>query len=152
METKLQFIREKCIEANPSIKDLVFGCRFLDDEKEHLIYFAEDGHEMLETVAITNWYGVMELKKHHIGREYVEGKKSELGTPKIIGREIRLSDVLLAIDKEAPYRSISISVSGKIIEQMGYEDFDEHCSWNLLKDSLSSQSPETIDFIFNLLS
>jgi len=59
-------------------------------------------------------------------------------------REIRLADVLLA----SP--DVEIRLSKPIVL---FVDYDKHtdAQWNLRQDSLDSQSPETIDFLFSLL-
>src|ERR1700749_1790463 len=69
-------------------------------------------------------------------------------------RPIRLADVLLAIQKVN--KSYAVNTEG------GFELWNHHygdeyiyqdmyITWNLTKDNLSLQSPETISFIFELL-
>lgn len=130
-QEQIEFIRSKCIESNASILDLVFGCEITYMGK---IYKVTD-----ERFGCTWLFSP-------INAEIICPATKEIHN--IIGREIRLADVLLAIRKQADIdfnihigRGNAYFLSGKM----------EHM-WNLLKDSLSSQSPETIDFIFNLLN
>lgn len=60
-----------------------------------------------------------------------------------------LADVLLAM-KESPELS-KINREKLIIQQKSHILRPSWCHWNLLKDSLSDQSHETISFIANLL-
>ena len=135
-QKKIQFIRERCIEANPSIKKLEFGCEvewkgagaskgiFIkdkrDDSKSYLFY----GSDRVETFD-------KEQCKEHVS---------------IIGRPIRLADMLLAFKSE----NILAQVDTK--GQINFQPFKGDTSWNLLKDNLQDQSPETIDFIYSLLT
>lgn len=62
---------------------------------------------------------------------------------KILGREIRLADVLLAMKslKERKWTDQAWLITGS----------KDDCNWNLLKDSLTDQSEETIEFLYELL-
>lgn len=73
----------------------------------------------------------------------------------ILGRPIRLADVLLAIDKKYINSSSNNHFRSKFeIINASYEDgsFKHDAYWNLRNDSLTEQSPETIEFISNLLT
>lgn len=134
-EQKIQFIREKCIEANPSIKDLVFGCDVI------VKGIANDNPGCEYDIVVDD-----RIKEGRIGLGYFgEVPISEL---EIIGREIRLADVLLAM----PTNSIFVCAKD------GYIGHDEEMikghfkvQWNLLNDSLTDQEEPTIDFIYELL-
>lgn len=137
-QEKIQFIRERCIKANPDIKKLEFGCEvewkgagaskgiFIkdkrDDSKSYLFY----GSDRVETFD-------KEQCKEHVS---------------IIGRPIHLADVLLAIQQEGwsdqnPMWS----------EETTLYYWQKLCKkWTLKKDNLQDQSPETIDFIYSLLT
>lgn len=126
MQEQINYIREKAIEANPSIKDLVFGCRIVDFMKGHAIIVGIEKYEN-ESDCYYQFYDniphpIINLSPYHNWT--------------IIGREIRLADVLgICIPK---------MTEREIIKFVLYD-------WNLLKDSLSDQSPETVEFIYNLL-
>ncbi len=77
---------------------------------------------------------------------------------RVHSREPRLADVLLAIDKvDSGY---SISAWGGFEKWTNVSDTNDtftltnhpKIKWNLTNDSLSSQSEETIDFLYQLLS
>ncbi len=143
---KLKEIREKCIEANPEIVELKFGCELKiwvqkDWKKQHP--FPDD----------------MELKRAmFVGVEdsqymvYAEKEKMALRHTKkvfdreykIIGRPIHLADVLLVIEPIAIKRDLSDLLLKFIIGS----DY----MWNLKDDNLDNQSEETINFIHSLLT
>lgn len=77
---QIEFIRQKCIEANPSIKDLVFGCEIKfpgDNSRLYVQRDVGDGYFNVYDVTDNNTWIVMP------GENY-----------KIIGRRIRLADVV----------------------------------------------------------
>lgn len=133
MQSNLEKIREKCIEANPSIMELKFGC-----ETDYGVITGIDGVRL----------------KLDCTERYVSKGQVERGVAKIIGRPIRLADVLLAVDEiESGY---SIGTDGRF----QYLDVDgnlEWCtkpyavSWNLKDNNLENQSEETLQFIADLL-
>jgi hypothetical protein len=94
---KLQFIREKCIESNPEIVELKFGC--LVDTKIWglgIIRSFTDELEISGKLQPSSWVCSPPLDEDgqtngdfFIDRETIK---------KIIGRPIRLSDVLVATD------------------------------------------------------
>ncbi len=80
----------------------------------------------------------------------------------ILGHPIRLSHVLRAIGKltsEKSVHSMSVEIDNANIAYLHFfsEDYngkrEEVCcsSYDLTKDDLSLQSPDTIDFLFNIL-
>jgi hypothetical protein len=162
MQDKIKTIREKCIEANPSIKDLVFGCKVKIinyDDFDH-----NDEYPLEQTITYVTEYDFGEsddvhtLEVGHLEYEF-----------EIIGRDIRLADVLLAINKTNKKDSrgnVGIQSNGCFIFFRHSEgrpelqlaqwynrprEYFETYEWNLLKDNLEDQSEETINFIYNLL-
>lgn len=127
-DQSLQLIREACIKANPDIMKLQFGCEIetTRDKTRGIVIAARefDVDVMLEGV------------RRSIGNRHVVS----------FGRPIRLADVLLAIQKNAhPNNWPKIDV-------FGYMTGPSKCiGWNLLSDTLTDQSDETIEFIANLL-
>jgi hypothetical protein len=69
----------------------------------------------------------------------------------VLGRPIRLADVLLAWEKNGI--SKSVDQSGKMVDVKfdGEHQRTELAWWNLRQDSLDQQSPETILFLASLL-
>lgn len=139
MEDNINKIREACIKANPSIKDLVFGCevRAMVETEPGIVMVL---HGMI--IGLHEWKGWYEVKTsvvtQKVAKEYIFD---------IFGRPIRLADVLLAIPKEKYY---TVNNQGGRFSS-GYGTA-EPCNWNLIKDDLTLQSPETISFIAELLS
>jgi hypothetical protein len=165
---KLQFIREKCIESNPEIVELKFGC-------EGMWHFPASENTkggVIKAVILEK----MKIGAIHIFTE--ENKKRSNLTwrtatilpsdfREIIGRTIRLADVLFTIkhkeikqEKEMQRKVNELGGSPGIKYPLFYQammtitkyELDKGGFWNLLKDDLTLQSEETIDFIYNLLS
>lgn len=158
MTPYLENIRNACIKASPEIMELKFGCEvmlLLGDyygeigrvvypsgkcTKHKLYKNCNEDCDIKDAVSIvTNWDDEpSEWLLLSNGKDY-----------KVLGREIRLADVLLAI-KSSPkcdtlweYEVISDLIWGKTNKQIEM--------WNLRKDSLSEQSEETLKFISDLL-
>lgn len=138
---QLEYIRSKCIESNPSIVDLVFGCiveykplRALRIPDRYGVYVGEGRGK--DSVNI--WFDGADsgsqkpytvfLKRNHI---------------EIIGRPIRLADVLLAI-KISKHQSEFDFWAVELLEH-------KIKGWNLLKDDITLQSDEMKQFVFELL-
>lgn len=138
METKqIEHIRSKCIEANPSIKDLVFGCDISIYGKYFRIIRAYEDIKSYDLENNTRYTIEMLTKTIYI---------------QILGREIRLTDVLLALSKVKNCDGLNIDVLGAIREKVpGFTPQSYSAFWNLKQDNLELQSKECIDFIFNLL-
>lgn len=101
-QQQLAFIKEKVIEAVPSILDLKFSCQVkLKGEKNHIFTIGSD---------------------NLLGREVSE----------IIGRPITLPDVLLAIGKNVkPFPDLQLESIQLDISKYGSNGMD-NCLWNLL--------------------
>ena len=84
MNNKLQLIREKCIAANPEIMELKLGCKIVNKYRNKMpvsLFVCKNG----------NTYRTF----HEVfGYEDSPSENFE-----ILGRPIRLADVLLAISK-----------------------------------------------------
>ena len=125
-QEKLEAVRQAAIAANPEIVELTFGCI-----TEHGIIAGIRYSDAIQAhqyaMAPTRIDKIPELRS-----------KEELG--EIIGRPIRLADVILAL------RTSNI-----------HEDDwkEELCrltnKWDARKDSLDEQSEETISFLYELL-
>lgn len=165
---KIETIRKACIKANPSIKDLVFGCEVMMKWGDY--------HGDVATVE----YVCGKCKKHKLSKNcnedcYFDGNiedaisvvHSPEDEPKewilleadydIIGRPIRLADVLLAIKDNTIGIHKSAMNNGtyawfiKLHEPNGLQFKATGKLWHLLKDDLTQQSDETIDFLYELL-
>lgn len=133
-EQQIEFIRERCIESNPSIKDLVFGCRIITSSNS----------EMIITGTRHLGFWVVSFDGQIMTDTWVYERSIE----KIIGRPIRLADVLLAI-KAAPK-----GYYYRIWPDGFFADDGDNCldiAWKLKEDDLTLQSDETISWLFELL-
>lgn len=116
--------------------ELKFGCivkRALSDGGGNLATVL--GIEETGQIVCTTWspFHPNKTSVHHDLVSHLE----------ILGRPIRLADVLYAI---------SIHDSEAMAEKAaGDLTFQSRNSWNLLKDDLSLQSPDTLEFLANLL-
>lgn len=138
----IQAITEACVKANPGILDLKFGCRFQ----------LKKGTKVVQYIYDTSWYeddGLIKCRDN-------EDLYDESWTAKIIGREIGLPDVLLAIGKlgfisykeggRSSSENVSVDTKGRVMNENGMILFN----WNLLK-TLEDQSLPTLEFITSLL-
>ena len=146
MNKQLELIRQKCIEANPEIVELKFGCEVILKQS---IFGRQKGVHGFVGATPDGIFIVFPGDGHQI---YCE----EENAYEVIGRPIRLADVLLAIFEGKVYEKINevplildsglfgTSTVGHAIKTSGY-------SWNLRKDDLNEQSEETINFLAKLL-
>lgn len=159
-EEKIKAIRQACIKANPEIVELKFGCRY--KRVEYKLKISGEPEVLREkeyTIFDTNY--TFDGEKFHIdgfvftedkGRTYPELGDRMFGATalkdhdnikfEIIGRPIRLADVLVARGLEHFHND---DKTNELI--YGYRH-----SWNLLRDSLDEQSDECIEFIHGLLT
>lgn len=143
-QQKLEAVRQKCLEVNPEIVELEFGCHVKTapmgigaPENEYCI-FTIVGQD------INGKYRLLERRNHISKSSFQE----------IIGRPIRLTDVLLAINGGKKY--YAVTDDGKIAFLAPAKDSNARyivieSKWNLHKDSLDEQSEATIDFLYELL-
>lgn len=128
-----QVVRQACIAANP---DLMAP----SDVKEGTLLRHYEGWETVALGVVDEHNGV--IHKNGYG---------PIKTFNIIGRSIRLADVLLALTKVKPVPKMVLwSIEVEITPHNG--DRFGNCMWNLLKDNLSDQSDETKLFLAELLS
>lgn len=143
---KTAYIKSKCVEANPSIMDLVFGCHvILNGEMCKVWSICNKNDNRIELVS-QNGHGVC---------FYTKG---ETRNHEIIGRPIRLTDVLLAI-LNGTNAAGEIELNGdKTLTiyadnpEIFADDENHWGSWNLKSDDLTLQSDETIDFLYQVMS
>lgn len=166
-EEKIQKIREWCIAANPDIVKLEFGCKYIVGKKHDFILRREamqDGYcgqcrEGGMSGAAFRDYRCGYCKKGFMHPNTAvpkycvecanEHKKCRYCAVdlEIIGRDIRLADVLLAKS------GIMVSSDGCFRHLNGYpQDWKgTKIFWNLRKDNLNEQDDPTIDFIYSLI-
>lgn len=146
-QTMIQEIREKCIEFNPSIIDLQFGCKAKkgDEDMTYIGYFLDR----------TSW-GNGEMMYSFLKDDGIIFRcmSDDLGRFPLIGREIRLADILLAISSSKGDEAWEYAIDslGRFMRDWGesrHEALSRH--WDIRNDSLDSQSEDTISFIHSLL-
>ena len=136
--TNIEKIREAVIKANPEIVKLKFGC---------VVIFA--GHKMVLGV---DKYDIVTYVCRREGEQYESGGDFHINRiEEIIGRPIRLSDVLLAMEKANPSRQLLMSFTGRFYEYSSKIPLCQECSWNLKDDNLENQSEELKKFVADLL-
>ena len=140
---KIEAIREACIQANPEIVELKFGCEVYRGAKEGQREFISGRFN--DTIALTCISQFGDFLP-------IEVPTALIPQWKIIGRPIRLADVLVAI-LEHPEKKIREKKWSNLRKMLGYDEEGNHeyIHWNLRKDSLDDQSDATIDFLFELL-
>lgn len=159
-EQNIEIIRKACIEANPSILDLVFGCELLTP---------------FGNVIFVDTYGKTERKEADTIAYIQNGELftrdvSEKGFDyffEIIGRKIGLADVLLAMAHNLVDLGASVSFKNanfvhlfpqgaskkeEYISVAGVSVDTRRANWDLKNDNLEDQSEETLSFIAELLS
>jgi len=153
-EQNLKDIRKACITANPSIIDLKFGC---ETSKGVItaVFESQGDYSYAMTPSSTTWHG-------RFGT--AEARRIPSDSFEIIGRPIRLADVLVAISKKL--NEADADINGRVYlvgddgtfglihtDRPGYEKYVNWQSyeWSLLDDSLNSQTDETLEAIANLL-
>lgn len=154
-QEKIEYIRERCIEANPSIKDLILGCEINITDIHFMcskaITASQNPLKVLTVTSDPNVYLILTK----IGIEHFKWRDIDLYC-EIIGRPIRLADVLLAIEQEEFASGFTAHPDGELIfnDYLSDDGEDGSCSgdWNLIKDDLTLQPQETIDFLYSLLN
>ena len=148
MTDNYQKLREIIIAANPEIMELKFGCE------------VSAGKVILcELRELTNDYAVNVIDNNGYSRTYiVTDIYSEQYQNQILGREIRLADVLNAIRK---IRLRNIVDFGKRFTELTDIDYSPESlyffvveNWNLAQDSLywhKEHQPKTVKWLEELL-
>lgn len=172
--TTLERVRAKVIEAVPEILHTKPGCviqhlEYPDDDDRNYVIVAECGlcsrHKTLRGCEKSDGECDIDDGRYAVspGGEYddfgympADVKTEDLDGVKwrIIGRPIRLADVLVAMQgKDKPVQSVGVEINGRFLDCN--EDMTEwhilEPRWNLRADSLDEQSPETIEFLANVL-
>lgn len=168
----IALIREKAIEANPEIVSLKIGC-LLDlycGESAGLAYIVAlcgvcpkhktfAGCEKSENDCEVD-DGVFAVADTDEGYYSHTIKLEDIKPYQILGRPVRLADVLLAIKKE----DAMVNKGGQLLHYAGETEsldgryrgfyvkhYTPTITWNLRKDSLEDQSDECLQFLSDLL-
>lgn len=156
---KYEQLRQKIIEANPEIMELKFGCEFIapDKERGRIIYYSGEFNDsaMVRMISVKHpkFPSLLTKLYHSIPaiRYSPRHKFSDLNL-QIIGRPIRLADVLLAIE-QLPFFNLLVTKTDNnltVVERLlGGSIFNGY--WNLRDDNLDNQSDECKEFLYKLL-
>jgi len=150
MKTKhslIENIRKEVIKANPSILDLVFGCKVFVQNYVTSVTIIEDkrGHVRVEeTQYVLDFVGFASRSESLV-------QFDEKHITKILGRTIGIADVLLAIGDE-PVNFFYYSTGEVRMDYLDKDDKEISIYWNLKNDNLELQPEETLLFINNLLT
>jgi hypothetical protein len=136
-KNQIEDIRKACVEANPDILKLEFGCEV---EWDGSFFFLQQNKRDAYMFFSPNECDTFCVDLHIVDNEVCEDGF------KIIGRPIRLADILVAISKRDTV-IYSIHTDGTFLTKSG----DTGVKYNLPADDITLQSPETISFIHNLL-
>jgi hypothetical protein len=161
MTDHIKKIREACVAANPSILDLKFGCEVSLDEPENEKEMAHP--DRIERVLVmrtteNNVYLTVEPYSEDVFEIWNDEMEFARVNLKILGRPIRLADVMATIFTSW---NTDENIKKRPLDDDSYTEFfkDERevvikvvKRWNMLDDNLEHQSPETLEFIANLLS
>lgn len=142
--TKLKEVIQKAV---PSILELKFGCRLLDETHQ---FFGQP--DPVVCVIADEWANE-EYESHWIDyyREHsCKFTNAEIRQKfKILGRPIRLADVLHAVSDAYHTRILREDLEHKSLWEWAGEISCKY--WNLLDDNLDNQSDECINFLTDLL-
>lgn len=142
-EQNLKTVRDACIAANPSIADLVFGCRVRYILRSYR-YAVITGHtnERNDSISVMDEDSGM---PNAISKSWIT---------EIIGRPIRLADVLLAIKEKSREDAwqYAINPHGQFMRDWGENRHETvNAWWNLADDDLDKVSDECAEFLAGLL-
>ena len=133
--TNLEIIRKAVIKANPEIMELKFGCKFVYfGEKRMVVEVLENSLLRLEDGELTS-----------------KIKLETLIGVNILGREIRLADVLLAFGESCKNNPNFNKNEWDLQHFKAHNVLKIVGEWDLLHDNLELQSEETIKFLVELL-
>lgn len=159
-QTHIQNIRRKCIEANPEIVELKFGCKVFIPGENNFSNRGKRGFGIITKSYVgetASWSGYdrtedkisVYMYEHDVYRPVIGINKNKI---EITGRDIRLADVLYVMNKCKKSYEIHW-----LVDELGmFQRYARNATmktyqWNLLKDNLEDQSDEMLAFINNLL-
>lgn len=158
--TKYQAVREAVIAANPEIMELKFGCRV-----EAIYGLLSNSKGMIcegdpnEGIVISHDFSLFDCYRTTQHREIdtalIFHEKEKF---KILGRPIRLADVMIALAQIVlpDDEFLCVFPEGFICHKREASDDNneyviKNARWIFRQDDLSLQSPETIDFLHSVL-
>lgn len=147
-QEKLFFIISKIHEALPEIKELKFGCEFIDKEdgKSYTIVYRNDV-ENNTGIGKNEVWSVPDYNKGYIADWRLEMDEYY----EIIGRKIGIADVLLVIDRERVETRTLMSSPDTITFEKVQFGKTLIGDWDLKNDDITKQSESAVNFLYDLL-
>src|SRR5689334_16148147 len=146
IQEQINFIREKCIAANPEIATEYPSPAQKEEARDFLRENPQrDDFVMSHMERFMNAQGEADDTSISLANEWDEMESIQRAKVQILYRPIRLADVLLAIGETDWY----VGRHGRFFKwsrNLG-EMIGQPISWNLRADDLEKQSPETINFL-----
>lgn len=147
-QEQLAFIKSRCIAANKSILDLKFGCRIQNN-------WTDGKNPIFISTYIATMYknGGKQYRMIDDDGDFFTHNVSE--KTEIIGRPIRLADILYAIGKTDNELFYNHNYKGLCIRYNDYRTkngVSKSETWDLLNDTIDNQSPELIAFVAKILA
>lgn len=150
-QEKIQKIREECIKVNPEIVKLFFGCVLKrksvhgEDRGDYQVLDRGSGFHPDKLWVSSRVFGVMSIPNERVGYQEELSVGDIQDNYEIIGRPIRLADVLYMLQQTL--------FTNQWLKKNDVDDllYNILLRYDLKNDNLEHQSPETIDFIYNLI-
>lgn len=136
MEQNLKIIREAVIKIIPEIMELKFGCETTYGK-----------------IGLYDKYVKSFLAFSPTGDSRIFSEDTNL--VEILGRPIRLADVLFTMNKVAQKTDYiyQVTTNGEFVKESRETGTTEEVAfWNHIDDDLSHQSPECLEFLAGLLT
>lgn len=166
-EQNIETIRKACVEVNPEIMGLNFGSHFTVKKNSDfedlgveegtyiaLFDFEFDSQHFKKALTVNTALKIHILDGKTTDYEVVKvvtfgqfKKLQDNGNIQVIGRPIRLADVLNALNRDGKFERRS----GGLVLVWFYRSRNSSFVWNLRTDSLTEQSDECVEFLANLL-
>ncbi len=139
-QENIEAVRRACVAANPSIMELGFGCEVINQ-------YSVLGRVTNKGFVVRNSENYIHVQVERGDVSFAEAWLVEEFT--ILGRSIRLADVLLAMPSNSVIKINNLGGFSWLIDGE-WKDIAMP-RYNLLKDDLSLQSQETVEFLASLL-
>lgn len=131
--------------ANPEIMELKFGCKIKVSIGTLISKYGRQDN-ILECTIYAQSHGDFMATSSYDPARIVKQEK----IVQILGRPIRLADVLHALTNCAKYPALIDYSVGLVFFHFKYEG--DGATWNVLDDNLDNQSDETKQFLIDLLA
>ncbi len=142
----LQPLKEIIWKAVPEILELKFGCELKYPGYERATLCGQQ---------INFWKVYCKRKNEVCFNTVTPGQLQFSEVIQILGRPIRLADVLMVVEKSKPTQLWYVKADGTFCsaryDELNNKGLKRHAEWNLLDDNLDNQSDECKQFLIDLL-